>query len=248
MRRAAGLSGLIAVTMCAIGCATPAPLFRLDPRSTRAISWVAGRAVLEKELAGVRVVTSFEVQDGDFLALRIDVQNATGVPIDISPTDFSYMTCREADNGSCDGSYAVVDPEAMIADLDARQSRERADARNRQTFDTVLLLLSATADVATIASGHGHSMTGVNTANIAEMSEIDAARDHASLTGLASDRATWANLAFRRTTVEPGRTAGGLVYIPIDPGARYVWVHVRAGGQIFGFGFTQTRREVPRSG
>jgi hypothetical protein len=77
---------VIAIAACANGCATPAPLYRLDPRSTNGLVWVSGRAVIEKEQGGVRAATSFEVHDGSLLALRVEIENLTEAPIDVGPT------------------------------------------------------------------------------------------------------------------------------------------------------------------
>jgi hypothetical protein len=131
----------------------------------------------------------------------------------------------------------------MIASFDERRSRETANAHNQQVFDGVLFFLSAATDIAAISTGRSTPTTGLGTMMIAEQSAVDAARAQATVTSLASDRATWANVAFRRTTIGPGCGAAGLVYIPIDKDARYVWLHVRAAGQVFAFGFKQTRRE-----
>ena len=58
----------------------------------------------------------------------------------------------------------------------------------------------------------------------------------------------WANVALRRSTVAPGHGVAGLVYLPIDLKARYLWIHVRAGGQTFPFGFRQTVRQIRNGG
>ena len=38
---------------------------------------------------------------------------------------------------------------------------------------------------------------------------------------------------------QDGAERGGLVFLPIDLDASYVWIHVRAGGKTFAFGFRQ---------
>lgn len=235
---------VILVAAFVLGCAAPAPLVRLDPRGTRGFVWVAGRAVMEKEQGGVRVASAFEVQDGSLLALRLEIQNLTEGPIEVGPEGFTFMTCRTGDNGSCSGSYGVVDPEAMLARFDERQSLERAVAHNQQALDTTLFFLSAATDLAAIGSGRATSTTGLGTVMMAEQAQSDAARAQVSLSTLASGRQSWSSSAFRRTTLPPGQGAGGFVYLPIDKSARYVWVHVRAGGQIIPFGFRQSVRQV----
>jgi len=206
--------------------------------------WVSGRAVIQKEQGGVRAATSFEVHDGALLALRVELENLTEAPMNVGPDGITFMTCLTLDKESCDGSWAVVDPEAMLASFDERRSREIANAYNQQVFDGGLLVLSAVSDVAVVSKGRSTPTTGLGTLMIAQQGREDAANARATLTALASDRATWENLAFRRTTIAPGSEAAGLVYIPIHKDARYVWLHVRAADQVFAFGFKQTRREL----
>jgi len=234
------LSIVIFVAGCAVGCATPAPLVRLDPRGTRGVAWVAGRAVIEREAAGVRVATAFEVQDGSLLALRLEIQNLTPAPFEVSPDDFTFMTCAEVDNESCRGSWAVVDPEEMIDAFDERRSLETAHAKNQAALDTGLVLLNVVGDVATIADGRATSTTGLGTITAVNNAQVDALRAEATITSLASSRQNWSNVAFRRSTIAPGQGASGLIYIPIENKARFVWINARAGGQTFPFGFSQT--------
>jgi hypothetical protein len=56
----------------------------------------------------------------------------------------------------------------------------------------------------------------------------------------ASRREMWSNTALRRNTVPPGRAQGGLVFMPIDVEARWVWIHLRVGSLVFPFRFEQT--------
>src|SRR5262249_19793712 len=146
-------------------------------------------------------------QDGSLLVLRFEVQNLGPAPFDVGPEDLTFMTCPTADNSSCVGSWSVVDPEEMLEMFDERQSRGRAAAQNQAALDASLFFLSAATDAATIASGRGSSTTGLNTIASANNAQVNAVRAEASLTALASQRQTWANVALRRTTLPPGHGA-----------------------------------------
>ena len=235
---------VILVAGAAAGCATPARLVRLEPRTGKDIVWVAGRAVVAKEKDGIRVATAFERQDGQLLAIRLEVENSTSAPIEVSPSRFTFATCPTVNTESCVGAYSVVDPEEAIQALDERQSREAASAKNQAAFDTSMVLLSAVGDVATIASGHADSTTGLTTVALAEQGEANVTQAEATQGSLESRRQVWSDVAFRRSTLAPGHGAGGLVYIPVEQSARYVWLWVHAGGQTFPFGFVQTVRRV----
>jgi hypothetical protein len=235
---------VILIAAAASGCATPAPLVSLVPRSPNDIAWAAGRAVLSKETASVRVAVAFEEQDGRDLNLRVEIANDTEVAFDVGPDDVTYSICPTDDDETCVGFYAVTDPEAVLGALDAQQSRARADATNSANLNTSLVLLSAVTDVASIGSGHARRTTGVRTVALAEEGHAEAAQAGATLSTLADQREQWANIALRRSTLQPGRGAAGIVVIPIDLKARYLWLHVRAGGQVFPFGFKQIVRRV----
>jgi hypothetical protein len=231
---------VLAASLAAVstsGCATPGPLIGLEPRNPGEVSWVDGRAILSKEKAGVRVSTTFERQRENAFAVRVLVENETQAPIEVTPDGVTFMTCTGLEASSCKGSWSVVDPEEMLASIEQADSRAQANASNASVFWGVLTAISVVGDAASLATDHGDSH-GTEAA-LAGWNSSDA-RHANERAQLANDRELWANVAFRRNTLGPGRNAGGLVFMPIDLNASYVWLHVRAGGQVFGFGFRQT--------
>jgi hypothetical protein len=240
--------GIVILVVAGVGaCAMPAPLVRLEPRNPSAVTWVAGRAVLDDEAAGIRVAAAFEQQQGDLLGVRVEIENRGLSRIELSPRDVIFMTCTTPDNASCGPSRWVVDPELVIEDLDAAESRARAQATNEQALYTGLVLLSAVGDAASIASGRPHRTTGVGTVGLATRADAAAGRAETSSLRRASGRELWANHALRRTTLQPGGAASGLVYLPIRTEAQYIWLQVRAGGQDFPFAFKQHVRVLTSS-
>jgi hypothetical protein len=236
---------LMAVVFAALaGCATPGPIVRLDPRSHQDITWIGGRASMTQERVGIRVATAFEHQDGDALGVRLEVQNQTEGRLEIGPRQITFMTCPGPAPESCGLSRAVVDPEAVLAALDEKQSVDRANAINDQRFYTSMVLLSAVGDVASIANGRASSTTGLRTAAVVNQAHNSAEQHDTRMQSIAAQRDVWSNVALRRNTLAPGAGAGGLIYLPIVLDARYVWVHVRVGAQVFPFGFEQTVRRI----
>ncbi|HEY7374986.1 MAG TPA: hypothetical protein VIF57_22680 [Polyangia bacterium] len=220
------------------GCATPAPLVRLYPRAPEII-WVAGRASVTREQGGVRVAVAFDHQDGGTLGMHVEVQNGTGATLDVDPSEFTFTTCTGTAVTTCGPTYRVIDPEQMLASLDARQSRERADAANSQALMGTLVVLSAVSDVATIASGHANAHTGQATLTAATLAQADVAARDSSLASISMQQAIWSNEALRRNTLFPARGAAGRVYIPIDLTAQIVWLHIRMSGRELSFPFQQ---------
>jgi len=230
---------LLVLTAAALaGCATPAPLVRLYPAATTPI-WVSGRASVTREQSGVRVAMAFEHQDGGTLGLHVEVENDSPANLDVDPHEFTFTPCGSMNIATCGLTQRVIDPEQVLASLDERQSRERADAVNSQALLGTLVILNAVADTATIATGHANAHTGEGTMVAASMAEADAANRQSGLASIGAQQSVWSNEAFRRTTLFQGRGAAGRIYIPIDLNAQIVWVHVRTAGLDFSFPFRQ---------
>jgi hypothetical protein len=233
------LSALLPILIATLaGCATPSPIYRLSP-SGRDIIWVSGRGSLQKEIEGVRVATAFEHQDGNSLGFRLEILNGTQDRIDVGPQNVTFTACTDETVASCAPTVRAIDPEGVLAALDERQSRERASAVNSQAALGTLVLLSAVADVATIASGKSDSTTGTATASSASLAASDAAVRQSSLASIEVQRQLWSNEAFRRNTLLPGQGTSGYVFIPLYPQAGIVWLHVQLGTRTFSFPFRQ---------
>jgi hypothetical protein len=238
----------VVVTALIGGCATPAPLVRLNPDAADII-WVGGRASVQKADTGVRVAAPFEHQDGRSLALRVEIENGTTERLEVDPRDITYSVCRTAAVSSCSASQRVFDPEQMLISLDVQQSRETADAINSQAFLGTLVMLSAVGDVAAVASGHADRNTGAATALAASAMDDHAAAVDSAQASIATQRELWSNRALRRNSLFPGQGISGMVYVPINLQAGFVWLQITTGGRTFPFHFAQTvtQLQVPAS-
>jgi hypothetical protein len=222
-----------------IGCATPGPLVTLAPANA-AVVWVAGRASVSKENAGVRVAAAFEHQDGDTLGLRVEIENATENPIELDPRNISFNVCETQNRETCAPAERAIDPEVVLADLAHAKARNEADAVNDQALLGTLALLSLATDVAAIGSGHADRHTGQLTQALASDMAVDEVRHDSRRAGLSTQQQLWSDVALRRNTIGPGRAVGGRVFIPIYLKAHRVWLHVQIAGRVFSFPFEQT--------
>lgn len=211
------------------------------------MTWVSGRAVLSQQRSDVRVAMAFEHQDGDTLAVRVEVANDSEAKLEVGPREVWFAMCQQDALDSCGPSQRVIDPEATLMALDVNASREAAASANDAAFYTPLLILSAVTDVAEVASGKANRTTGLQTAALANRRHIDEARHNTAMASYASQREMWSNAALRRNTVQPGRAQGGLVFVPIELTARYVWIQLRVGRLAFPFKFAQTVTNIPRA-
>jgi len=230
--------------MSLAGCVSPSPLVSLHPLDPGAV-WIAGREVVQKRQDDVRVAAALEQQDGENLAIRVEVENQRDEQIEINPSTVTFVTCKDRELSSCARARRVINPEQRLAQLDEQQSRNTAAEASDAAFYGPLLLLSVVGDVGAIASGKGSPTMGYQTSEIADHMDASAIRHGTASQSIASQRQLWSNVALRRNTVFPGKGTGGLVYLPIDTNARFVWIFVRpVGGKAIPFCFEQTVKEV----
>jgi hypothetical protein len=229
------LLGLSLVASATLGCATPAPLVRLTPKTADVI-WVGGRASVQATNNNIRVGTAFEYQDGPMLAMRVEIENDTTARMEVGPEDFTFTDCLGEAIASCMPTLAAVDPEKVLASLDVAQSQEVAQSANDQALLGTLVILSA-------VGGHHHG-AGVRTAVALDAMQSDAATHDSAQASFGMRRQIWSNQALRRNTLDPGQGTSGLVFLPIDLRAGYVWFNIRLPGTVFQFPFRQTVTQV----
>jgi hypothetical protein len=237
--------GLALALVGAFACATPAPLTRLEPFDPTGVVWVAGRASVSQERGAVRIATAFDRQEGRTLALRLEIENLSPSPFDVSPADVTYAPCTGPDGSACAAVAKVVDPEAMLATIDEQRAHEEAAAVNDQVLGSTLVLLSVASDVAEVGAGRSGKATGLRTAVAASSVRDDEAAHANTVSSLSAAKEVWANVAFRRSTLASGRGAAGLIFIPLHVEATTLRLYVRAGGQTFPFVFRQHVKKRP---
>ncbi len=140
----------------------------------------------------------------------------------------------------------MIDPEQILTALEVAQSRGVAEASNSQAFYGTLVLLNAVGEVASVAQGR--PTTGSGTLVAASAMEGAAAAHNSTQASIAEQEQIWSNQALRRNTLFPGQGTSGLVYLPINYQARYVWLQITVAGRLFPFHFAQavTPVDLPR--
>jgi hypothetical protein len=226
----------LAVAFVFTGCVTPLPVVRLSPRTPDAI-WVAGRSVVTYQQGGIRAAAAFDHQDGDTVAFRVEVENGSADRLEVDPKAMQFVACTG--ESACSPVERVADPEERLLALDAQRSTQKAQNANNQTTSAVLVFLSASADIAAAAGGHVRDV-GDSTAATAAVGEASAQSGERALAHVDSERSMWSTVALRRTTLFTGHGAAGLVFLPVVPSAKYVWLNVSVGGHPFWFPFNQT--------
>lgn len=216
--------------LAGVGCATPIPVVRLSLDNPGGI-WVAGRETAVNDVAGVRVAAAFERGTEGVITFRVEVQNDSEQAVEVSPSQIWFTRCRGPVGLVCDSPVYVRDPERALASIDRDAAVARADAINSEGLTSGLLLLSAVADVASLAAGD-HSARS-SSADTLALAHAEKANHELLASSIESTRQMWADVALRRTTVTPGHGAGGLVFMPADTEATFVRLTVAIGDRRF---------------
>ena len=230
---------LLCLVAGAMGCTTAGPSVRLTP-ATPDVIWTNGTALVQRAGTGVQVTAGFEHQDGEALALHVDVENQAAAPFEVDPRWIAFTPCLTPELSSCLPARWARDPEHVLAAIDTESTEQAVAAGNAQAGLAILGVLSAVIDVVSIAQGRPTRRAGFGTwAALAAHDEVGFRHRRTAL-ALDARRQDFSAACLRRTTVASGQRAAGRVMLPIELRARYLWLHLRAGGQKFTIPFHQT--------
>ncbi len=245
--RGSGSIVLLFITAALGGCVSAQPVLRLTPRTNDPV-WVGGLAVTSKTGKSARMATAFAFERDSQLGFRVEIENLSSEPMLLDSNAFSFATCTRPDRSrpeTCTPARLATDPEQVLLDLDIARSRQQAENANDEAFHGVMLLLGATAAVASAGQHHGTHEALEFAAQEGNALEAVQAREGRQVSAYELNRANWATAALRKTTLFPGQAMAGLVFTDRDVNARGVWLLARIGEDVFKFPFDQVTY-VPR--
>lgn len=218
---------LVPILAAFFGSCTPTQYVQLHPVSGPVAS-VDGRYVTKANADSVEVVASYEREDMEYLALDIEIKNRSENPIDVDPAAFK-MELLNADRKPLDkaGNVAVrqaVDPEYESGRTAYKIKKEEHRLKRAKILNTVALVAVIASDIATSTSRSTNrdfkSWANNRVTHDVAYNLIQAKRviDH----GVFADRMQryqfegyrWRELALKRTTLQPGESVRGFVYLP----------------------------------
>ncbi|RRB07029.1 hypothetical protein [Larkinella rosea] len=221
------------------GCATK--VYQLKPVSGE-VAQIDGRSITKAEQDGIVVVASFERLDLQYVALDIEVKNKTDHPFDVNPADFQY-TALDKDqhtvfitNSSPQKPlmFSAADPIREADQTGYNQEREVKRIKRAKVINTVLLVAAVASDVASSSSRSNQRperwvQNRITHNNIYSAIQAKRMIDH----GLFADRMQrydyeayrWKELSLKPTTLQPGQSVRGLVYLPMSREAKNMLVN-----------------------
>jgi hypothetical protein len=217
------------------GCA-PTQYLQLRPVSGE-VGDYQGRSVTKITADSVEVVASFEREDMEYLALDVELKNHADQPLDVDPSNFR-ITLLDADKqplvqpGVVDFKQAA-DPEYEAGKMPTKIQREEARLKRNRIINTALFVAIIAADIASSSSSNRNSRDfgrAINRQNNLAVAfnalQVKRVIDHTSFENKMQrfqfEEYRWRELAMKRTTLQPGQTVRGFVYLPKVKGSTYL--------------------------
>ncbi|HPF34834.1 MAG TPA: hypothetical protein PLH84_05345 [Candidatus Krumholzibacteria bacterium] len=192
---------LLLLNLALAGC-TPDTVSRVTPLSDD-VTWHRGLAVTRTADAVLRLAAAPAELGRSRLHFQVEVANISDRPVEVGPSMFSLIPAG-------DGPVAVpVDPEARLLQINRQDTK---DTSHHDLFG----FLDAVGDLA--SSPDEEEL---------EAREAEEAEEVQRRSAVAESRSFWADQAFRRTTLAPGQTMGGVLVFPAKDCGREVRLTLR---------------------
>ena len=217
------------------GCA-PTMTYQLRPVSGE-VAQIDGRAITKVTSPdSVVIVASYEREDLQYIALDIEVKNQTGQPLDVDPARFSTraMDAHQyvlPDPFTAGALYerTAADPDREAKQIVTNRMQEEKRLKRAKILNTVLMVAVVAGSVAASSKPQSYEKYVSNriTYNSA-FNAIQAKRiiDHTMFADRMQrfdyEEYRWHELAMKRTTVLPGESVRGFVYLPKTPKAAFL--------------------------
>jgi hypothetical protein len=217
------------------GCAPTVMTYRLQPTSGD-ITTIDGRSVTKAESDGITVVASFEREDMEYVALDIEVKNRTDHPIEVNPADFHFVALGAAKDTLTDPADAsrplarsAANPAYEAGRMSLKRKQEEKRLKRAKVINTVLLVAAVASDVSTSGNNRSYGEWASKRIShdfayqaIAAKRAIDYGTFANRMQRYDYEEYRWRELALKATTLAPGESVRGLVYLPKVQHANYV--------------------------
>ncbi|GAB3901855.1 hypothetical protein GCM10028803_27300 [Larkinella knui] len=221
------------------GCAPK--VYQLKPVSGD-VALIDGRPTTKAEKDGIVVVASYERLDLQYVALDVEIKNRTDRPFDVNPADFEYTALDEEQHTVFRTTsspqkplmFSAADPVHEADRTVYNQEREVKRLKTAKIINTVLLVAAVASDVASSSSRNNQrperwAQNRITHNNLYSAIQAKRIIDH----GMFADRMQrydyeayrWKELALKPTTIQPGESVRGLVYLPMSRDARHMLVN-----------------------
>jgi hypothetical protein len=207
----------------------------LEPASGD-IAQLDGRAVTKAQRDSVVVVASFEREELDYVALDVEIKNRTTVPLDVNPADFRLVALGTAQDTLSDPTNSALpylrnaaNPGYEAGRVELNQKREVKRLKTAKIINTVLLVAAVASDISSSSNNRSFGEWRSNRIShdaAYQLINVKRAVDHGTFANRMQrydyEAYRWRELALKATTIAPGESVRGLVFLPKIPQAQYI--------------------------
>lgn len=231
-----------------LSCATTS-VMRLRPVEQESFS-DGGKQIVKQEKEGVKVVASYDSRFEKYMVFDVEVFNNTNHPLTISPRDFTFLPLDENKQNlrSIDGkytfSYEGIEPQQQINYIQQEMANQEVKIKRARIVNTVLFVGGI---VALIAGSSGHSEGAWRTAQLGESVVqvaqvkriIDQENYYSKMDKLNREGQVWSQENFRTSTLQPGQSMRGGVFLESNSRAKFVQLTYNSENEPINFLFEQ---------
>ena len=224
-------------------------VMRLKPIEQESI-FDGGKEIVKQEREDVKIVASYDGQYQKYMIFDVEVFNNSAEPFTVSPKDFLFVPLDEHKQTlrSTDGkymySYEGVEPQEQINLIKEEMAFQNTKIKRARIVNTVLFVGGLAA---LLASSGKHSESAWRSAQIAEtvvqVAQVKRVIDHENfysrMNKLEHDGKMWQQENFRTTTLLPGTSMRGSVFLEANSQAKFVKLSYRGTPSTINFLFEQ---------
>ncbi len=234
---------------CIMFSCTTTTVMRLRPVNHESI-FDGGKQIVKQEKDGVKIVASYDGRFEKYMVFDVEVFNNTSQPLTISPKNFTFTPLDENRQNlvSADGkyvySYQGIEPEQQINYVQHEIVKQEAKIKRARVVNTVLFVGGI---IALIAGSSGRSEGAWRTAQLGEtvvqVAQVKRIIDHTNyyskMDKLNREGQLWSQENFRTSTLQPGQSMRGGVFLETNSRAKFVQLSYKIDSAPINFLFEQ---------
>lgn len=229
-------------------CSTTS-VMRLRPVEQESI-WESGKQIVKQEKEGIKVVASYDGRFEKYVVFDVEVFNNTNQPLMVSPKDFTFIPLDEnkqnivSEDGRYIYSYQGIEPQQQINYIEHEMANQEAKIKRARVVNTALFVGGIAA---LIAGSSGRSESAWRTAQLGETvvqvaqvkRVIDYGNYYSKMDKLNREGTVWSQENFRTSTILPGQSLRGGVFLESNYRAKFVQLTYKTQNEPVSFMFEQ---------
>lgn len=231
-----------------LSCSTMS-VMRLRPIDQESV-WDGGKQIVKQEKEGVKVVASYDGRFEKYMVFDVEVFNNTNQPLTLSPKDFTFIPLDEnkqnlvSEDGKYIYSYQGIEPQQQINYVQHEMANQETKIKRARVVNTILFVGGI---VALIAGSSGRSESAWRTAQLGEtvvqVAQVKRIIDHGNyyskMDKLNREGRVWSQENFRTSTLLPGQSLRGGVFLESNYRAKFVQLTYKTQNEPVSFLFEQ---------